>query len=216
MSHKLSEHARVIVRKLALVLLCCAAVFLAGCFESKQDYTINPDGSGKVTLDVLFDPSAVSMGSSQNNPQKEMEAAVRKIIKDAKGVDVWKDVTYKRMPDGRVNFKGTAYFPDLSKVDIQNYGTSFSLAKEGTTVTLLMKEEKEGKQGAAKKPAAPSTPPTEAEVDAEIQKAKGEWERSKPMMAAMLSGLKKEATLRLPGKMIEVNNFTKLGPGCPK
>lgn len=217
MNHKLFEQTGIIVRNLALVLVCCSALFLAGCFESKQDYTINPDGSGKVTLDVLFDPSAVSMGSSQKDPQKEMEAAVRKIIKDAKGVDVWKDVTYKRMPDGRVNFKGTAYFPDLTKLEIQNYGTSFSLAKEGNTVTLLMKEEKEGKQGAAKKPAAPpSTPPTEAEVDAEIQKAKGEWERSKPMMAAMLTGLKKEATLRLPGKMIEVNNFTKLGPNVVK
>ena len=210
--YKLSEKSMAVVRKLTALLLCGAALLLAGCFESKQDYTINPDGSGRVILDVLFDPSAVSMGQ-QKDPQKEMEAAVRKIIKDSKGVDVWKDVTYKRMPDGRVNFKGTAYFPDLSKLDIPNYGTSFSLTREGSTVTLRMLEEKESQKGGQKKAAAaPATPPTEAEVEAEIQKAKGEWERSKPLMTAMLSGLKKEATLRLPGKMMEVNNFTKLGP----
>ena len=199
-----------IFRILSVLLIGVSALFLSGCFESKQDYTINPDGSGKVTIDVLFDPSTVSIGQQSQDPQKQMESAVRKIVKDSKGIDVWSNVTFKRMPDGRVNFKGTAYFPDLSKLDIDNYGTNFTLTKEGSTISLVMKEEKEEKKSNPKAVATSAPQMTDAEIDAAIKEAQGEWQRSKPLMSAMLSGLKKEATVRIPGKLIESNNFTKV------
>ena len=189
-----------------VVVLFCG--LLTGCFESKQDYTINPDGSGKVTLDVLFDPTAVSMGQQSSDPEKQMQTAVKKIIQGAKGIEVWKDVVYKRMPDGRVSFKGTAYFQDLNKVKIENYGTDFKLSREDKILVLQMVEEKKDKEAQAKP--APSTPPTDEEITATIEKSKAEWERSKPMMTAMLSGLKKEATVRLPGKLSELNNFVRV------
>jgi hypothetical protein len=34
-----------------------------GCFETKQDYTLNPDGSGKVTYEVAMQDMSAMMGA---------------------------------------------------------------------------------------------------------------------------------------------------------
>ena len=43
------------------VILAAAIVALAGCVETKDDFTINPDGSGKVVHELTFQPMSFDM-----------------------------------------------------------------------------------------------------------------------------------------------------------
>ena len=39
-----------------------------GCIETKQDYTLNPDGSGKVTVASIFQPMNFDSGRGDERP----------------------------------------------------------------------------------------------------------------------------------------------------
>lgn len=206
MQNKVRTHTRSVF----LFALLFLALTLTGCFESDQDIILNPDGSGKLTLVAVFDPSAVTLGGGGGNAA---QTAVKKLLEKSQGIDVWKDVTFTNTADGRVSFKGTAYFKDLSQVKIQNFGTDFTLTRDGKVVTITMQEEnKKPAEGQAAKPQQM----TEEQINDAVQQAKAEWQRSKPMLGAMLGGLKKSATLHFRGTLVEVNNFEKVSENAIK
>lgn len=190
-------------RDLCFILILFAALCLTGCFESKQDITLNPDGSGKMILEAWIDTSAqIQLGPAKSDAAA-MESAVKEIIQKSEGIDAWKDVTFNRGADGRVYFKGTGYFKDLSRVKIQNYGTEFWWTKEGKTMSVQMKEETEAKS------TAESAPLSDEQIQAQIKQARTEWKRMRCLMESVLLGMKKDAVLHVSGKVTDVNNFTK-------
>ena len=48
------------MRRFTLPALALAAAGLSGCVEGEQTFTLNPDGSGKVRIDVVMPPSSSS------------------------------------------------------------------------------------------------------------------------------------------------------------
>ncbi|HSE43028.1 MAG TPA: hypothetical protein VLH08_19870, partial [Acidobacteriota bacterium] len=178
--------------KIIIILL----PFVVGCFDVKQDITLNPDGSGKSVVEAYVQTSIP--GSDMETTNDDGSSTARDFLSKSTGIEAWKDVQYKRAADGRIYFKGTAYFKDYSQVNIENAGFDLALVKEGNTLTLQSREEKSEKSKEAKPD------------NAKIEEAKKQWAAMKPMMSAMLETLKQQDTIKLPGKLIEVSNFTKV------
>ena len=259
----------------ALLIIC--AVALAGCVETKDEYIINPDGSGKVIHEVTMQsmdlggmlggmggtmsmetgeepafeegsssffitegepPSDIGVGSNQppdpysgslgmtssepstgmfsnkpSDPQAQLRNKVKEILEGSRGVDVWKDVSYSLLADGRIYFKGTAYFPDINKLSFQNGGFSDDSALTFTRdlrgrITIELKSERQEEPGQVT-PRPPQM--TDAEVAAKVQEARMGYSQTKMMMASFLSTMKIETILHLPGDIVEISNFEQLG-----
>lgn len=109
--------------KALLTILCI--IFLSGCIEIEDTYIINPDGSGKVTRHMKIEPVHVKGGASPDRPEKFMRYLVRKELEQAEGIEVWKDVSWELLDDGRISISATGYFPDIEEVSFYNNGYSY-------------------------------------------------------------------------------------------
>jgi len=134
-------------RPTTVCAVVAAAALAAGCFEGKADITLNPDGTGKIVGEITFRPTgpwAVRRTSKSDlqpdDPETQMKEIVRTILKSSRGVEAWKDVSFKRLPDDRIQFKGTAYFEDISKVKIHpdDARSRAAFGPEGDKVLLLI------------------------------------------------------------------------------
>ena len=183
---------------LFLTLVLLSAI---GCFESKEDYVLNPDGSGKVTIVGTFETTMPGMPSSTDPKDTMME--VKELLEKSRGVDAWSGVTYDRTKEGRVSFKGTAYFPDISKLDLETFGKDANLKKEGNKLVLLIEEKEEMEESPAAKPSA-------EEVKALVEQTKKQWQSMKKMMGPMLEEIKQDLTYKLPGTIETSTNMKKI------
>ena len=48
-----------------------------GCFDTKEDFTINPDGSGKVVHECTFQAVNLNMGNENEDPGKALTKELR-------------------------------------------------------------------------------------------------------------------------------------------
>ncbi|MBE3069991.1 MAG: hypothetical protein IMZ66_07120 [Planctomycetes bacterium] len=125
-----------------------AAALVAGCFEGKADVHLNPDGTGKIVGEMVFRPvepwtsraSADEAATALSDPETQMKEIVSRILKSSRGVKAWKDVSFRLTEDGRIQFKGTAYFAKLSDVKIwpDKAKRRASFGPEGDEVRLLV------------------------------------------------------------------------------
>ncbi len=184
-------------------------VFANGCFETEEEYVLNPDGSGKVVLKAVFQPMNI-MGGEEPGSEAEMKDGVRKILEKSSGVEAWKDVAFKRTDDGRISFAGTAYFKNLSKLDFEaggldnNLRPSFARTPDGNMVLEL--KNKKGSEGRAK--AAPIQL-AEEELAKRIRIEKAKYQQSRAMIAGMLGNMKIAMAFKVPGTLGKVTNFKK-------
>ncbi|HEU4338925.1 MAG TPA: hypothetical protein VFS19_02555, partial [Planctomycetota bacterium] len=91
-----------------LLIPAILAIFALGCMDREEEYTLNPDGSGKAVISWVaapFDP--FGMGGARD-PDQIMKKLVRGALSEIPGIDCWKDVTFTLRPDGKIAFKGTA------------------------------------------------------------------------------------------------------------
>jgi hypothetical protein len=181
------------------VLLTLGAL---GCLDIEQDYAINPDGSGKVTIHWIG--ATMDLGQDKG-PDAKARAVLKEEITRAEGVDAWKDVTCVVRDDGKFEFKGTAYFRDISKVKLHSGGFSMlSLkASKDAAGNLVVVETGEKKPGAEPKPLS------DEEAKKKIQEERVKFAQMRPLMESMLTDLKVKTTVALPGKVGEATNFRK-------
>jgi hypothetical protein len=201
-----------LINKLSRVLLVLAVTFILGCVEEKNEYTINPDGSGKVAYSVTFAPTHFNLNEKEPDLQNQIIPEIEKILQQSKGIDVWKNISYKLTDDGDIHFTGTAYFPDINKLDIRAGGFSknmklnFSRDQSGRITIELQKNPDSKNKGI--KVNVPEL--SEAELAQKVKEVKFQYKRSKPMMLGMLGTLKIDTLLHLPGKIEEISNFKKI------
>ena len=132
------------------VMLVFAALLAGGCYETGSTYTVNPDGTGKVHLEARFTPMMIAMGTDRKDPESKARKAARDLMKNAKGIEVWKDVTAKVGEDGRTVFSGTGYFRDVSRVKFQNLGENvIDIHREENSLTFTVNMGREKKEEAA-------------------------------------------------------------------
>lgn len=182
------------------ISLCC--VFLNSCFDVEQKFTLNPDGTGKVVMDCVIQNFSLDGDGEQS--EETLKKAVSTLIKKSKGVEVWRDVAYSWTDDGRIKFKGTAYFSDISKLELPNVGIlTFDWVANGENGLLKM-EFNDSEKSTKKKPVTKDPEARKKEILAERQK----FQQSKPMLLGFMTGLKHTASFTLPGKASETVNFT--------
>jgi hypothetical protein len=196
------------MRAIFLVAAALAsAALVAGCLEAKCDFNLNPDGTGKVVGDMMFivqppfkkAPSKSDTAETAKPPEEEMNEIVTSIIRRSSGIDAWKDVAFSRAPDGRIHFKGTAYFKDLSKVKIwPDDRTRLSFGPDGTGgITLILNRAK---------PAADSKPAKQMSAEEIAKRMKLEREKYQTTKAPLtmdVMGVKAELVFRAPGTLEE-------------
>jgi hypothetical protein len=187
------------MRKFSFLIVALLSAF--GCFESKENYVLNPDGSGKVTIVGTFETTMPGMPSSTSPKDTMME--IKELLEKSKGVDAWSGVSFDRTKEGRVSFTGTAYFPDISKLDLETFGKDAQLIKDGNKLMLLI-EEKEDEES------TPVTKPSAEEVKTQIEQAKKQWQSMKAMMGPMLEKIKQDLTYKLPGTIESTTNMKKI------
>jgi hypothetical protein len=177
---------------------CLAALaLLAGCFETRQEFILNPDGSGKVVHESKFQTMDLSGGKPGSD--KQLKAAVAEIISKAKGVDAWRDVSFSFLDDGRIAFKGTAYFRNLSALDLPNQTMlEFDWTGSGDHTGVLALRAKDGENKGRAKAVAANIPA--GETAQKIKESRAKYQQMKPMMAMIVGTMKHEVVFHLPGK----------------
>jgi hypothetical protein len=193
-------------RMIPLLLLA-----LAGCVETKDEYTVNPDGTGKVQHEAVFQPMNLNLGGdgAKPSPEEEMKKAVREELEKAEGVEAWRDVAYQRDATGKVKFTATAYFRDLAKLKLHNNGFKSDMFhpswKDGV-LELASAPKEPGKKN--------PVPATGVEVDQALSDARAQFQQMKPMLAGILGTMKTEMNFRLPGTITESSNLKREANGA--
>jgi hypothetical protein len=211
--------------RLATALLLSALA--AGCFQSRDHVTLNPDGSGKVVVEMVF-AQHIELKAPQVSGTVDLDALVmarqivRMMIDKSPDVDTWGDLALSQADDGSVTFKGTAYFKDFA--GYMNKGpVSVKWAadpKGGMVLTIYSRGPRpvEKEDEASGHPAAPEKPAlTDDEIATRAKTAQDEYNQMlRPMMEAVFTKVVMEMTCRLPGTLAEVRGFEKQPDGTVK
>lgn len=188
------------------ILTGCAlsCLLFTGCFETEQEFTLNPDGSGKLVHETTV-PLLNQLGDQL--PETLLAAEARKLILESVGVDAWREVTWRLTDNGRAHLRGTAYFTNLSRLEIAGHHLlKFDWKVEGATATITRRRS-DLEKGGDTKPA--STDP--AETAKELQAARVRMQTELPLLKGMLDGMRHRARFHLPGQVLAASNF-KLSP----
>jgi hypothetical protein len=206
-----------------LAALLAAAALVAGCFEGKADFSLNPDGTGKVVGELLFpsrapwlqkryssrpaDPNAAPEPAP--DPEEDMRECVAATIKRSVGIDAWKDVSFQRAADGRVQFKGTAYFKDLSKVRIYpDDRTRISFGPDGTTALLLILN----RAKPVTEPPKPAGPTSGEDISRRLKEIRDRYQQTKSTVTTELPGMKVALVFHSSGTLEESRGLEQQGP----
>jgi len=204
-------------------LLCLASglsalLLLTGCFETKDEYTLNPDGSGKVVHECTYQNMNLNFSGGEADPQEALKSAVLKVLEASKGIEAWRDVSYRQLDDGRLYFKGTAYFRNLSRLDIPNQTMlefDWTASPGGGVLTLRTNKGGGPVEGVRVKQEKVDLAKLAPEERAKkIKEERGKFQQMKPMMAGVMGAMKHEVILHLPGKVVASANFTKEPSGA--
>lgn len=193
-------------------VLILVAVFMSGCREVKRHYVINPDLSGKVEVysKTGFDP-LMQLDSMPKQPDAEkIKRAAKSMLESTAGIDVWKDVTLNMNDEGKLEFKGTAYFKDFNALNLDTSITSSNrlvLSTEGNKLILQWKQSDKTAHEKAEK----TSPVTGQALEKQIKIEKAKFKTSFGMLSTMLSGLKEEEAFTLPGEKQAIKGFKTVG-----
>jgi tetratricopeptide (TPR) repeat protein len=101
-----------------LLFFALPFVFLSGCIDGNAVLSLNPEGSGEVTFEGLFDYPAYcqEMNLDCDAVQPFFLEQIKTMLSSG-GFDTWNKVQWKFLNDGRCYFKGTAFFSDINNID---------------------------------------------------------------------------------------------------
>jgi len=203
------------------LLICALPLAFAGCVEGELTYLLNPDGSGKVNIDVVMpatptfirsSPGGETLKTPTDHLAKIRKEFVQSILKSSRGVTAWEDVSVNFKPDGRIHFKGIAYFQDASRLKIQTIPAPVPLLrKSGGKLRLTFK--KDGDDAGRKSPrtvAQSKLDPRKLSgkmLDQYVRLERVKYQQSKGLLLAFLTGLDLKSSFRVPGPVSSVQGF---------
>ena len=71
--------------KIRYILLAFACLAIAGCVEEKSEFTLNPDGSGKIIYEATIQPMSFEMMGEKLDLQVQLKESVQKILTESSG-----------------------------------------------------------------------------------------------------------------------------------
>jgi hypothetical protein len=202
-----------------IALMCLTSV---GCVEGETTYTVNPDGSARIQIEVVSGmPLNFAAPPSGKNPDEEtLDDLLRKAIRptlEIPGIAAWKGVHAEFLPNGKMKFSGTAYVKRLE--DFTSNGSMPFLimscsAKRDSNGALVLKGLKNNNDTVSPAKRKPKTPEeirkmTDEDLDKHILRDLIELQSSKPLMRALLTDAKIKNTFILPGEITSTTGFVK-------
>lgn len=194
--------------------MATAALLLAGCLDLEQEYWLNPDGSGKVAVrwvgPARLDLNFTGAEKKAVDPEAELKKVVGGELGKAKGVDCWKDVSYKLRQDGKLEFRATAYFRDISALKLHFQGSELTLAglkvskNEGGHLVIGLEIAATPKEGESK-------PATKEDIEAKMLTSRFQYQQFRPLLKVMFDETRIRTTIQLPGEVATVEAFQKTG-----
>jgi hypothetical protein len=182
----------------------------AGCIETEHDYTLNPNGSGKVVYTVITIPSQIGGTVQGESPDLAAKRSVLELLNQSRGVAGWRDVQFALRKDGRVWFKGTAYFDDLAALKLHLMKASEFTWQGDAAGHLVLEMREPGRRDAVLRPPAKLPP---EEVARRIKAERARWHRTKQLMGHVIAAFRIGLRFRLPGRPTEVNGFDRDADG---
>lgn len=189
-------------------LLTLTTLLLTGCYDTKQEITLNPDGTGKIEIESVFlqiDPFLIK--EAERAALKNVTNLVKSLIDQSEGVEAWRDVAFRQREDGKGYFRGTAYFQSLSRLKLAVVGDQqFSVSPDGAgnlTITLRLPPETDKLM---KKPDEPVTAES-------IQRERAGFRNLLPMLNIIVGESRRDTTIRLPGPLLRSSIFETNTPG---
>ena len=151
-------------------------------------------------LTGLFDPEA-----KKGNPKEELRKFVAAVIGKSRGIDIWKDVTYEILPDGRFHFIGTAYFSNYGDLHFEQLSNNdITIERTGAGSLLISLPEKES--------AAADSPTTEAEIRHVADSLRTAFEQARELLSSV-ADIHEVNTYRFAGTMQNVRGFRRGADG---
>ena len=96
-----------------LILVVFSLLPVAGCIQGQATVSLNPDGSGKISLETVIDPCGVGC-----QDYRSYLLLIKESLLKSEGIDAWSDVEWKALPSGKYYFKGQAFFKSVDEVAI--------------------------------------------------------------------------------------------------
>jgi hypothetical protein len=185
-----------------------SVISLSGCIEEKNEYYVNPDGSGKVVREVLsVGGGGINFGGNETEPDTatQLKELTRDALQNAKGIETWADVTAKVSDDGKLHFKGTAYFKDITKVSFEqenmSTGSGIVFSRNNGLLTMELKDD------ADEEAPSPPTNLTAEQISEQIKQQRLKYNQSKPLIEGILANLKQTTIVHYNGTLKESVNF---------
>lgn len=205
--------------KLLLILLPFLFL-LTSCFEEERIYTLNPDGSGKVEFKATFPlGSTINLNEGASpSPEQKAKKAVTKTLEDSEGVAAWANVSYKINDEGKIEFKGTAYFKDINKVklkmgSIDSNALNPSLTKEKGMITIkCLLEDKDKKTAKPNKNKPQWAKMTKKQQKMAMATTRQGLMQMKGMLAGIAGDMSTKVTIHLPASAKKSTGFKQLSP----
>jgi hypothetical protein len=195
---------------LVLASSLLAGLLAAGCFEGKADFTFNPDGSGKVVGDITFPldvpwvPAKKTAADELKTPDEQMKDVASQILKRSTGIETWKDVSFERVGDDHVRFKGTAYFKDATKVKIfPDVRPRVGFGPDADAMMLILTRSADREEDKTLKRRALST----EEMSKALKEERLTYAKVRGTYAMQLTGMKMGLTFDLPGMPGELHGL---------
>jgi hypothetical protein len=204
---------------------------LPGCVELTQTITLNPDGRGKVRIEVVtaafdFELGPMDQKKKPKSLDEIKQEAVTKFLKETSGATAFKDVTVNWTREGKLRIVGTIYFDRLEDLDKTDAGpqdptktqpattfrSSFKVTIDKGTMRIVGKNK--GVDDGVKPLDNPDGPVditkmTDKQLDEYMLRQRVEYQKARPLLEMMFNELKIKTVLLLPGDIAEVK-------GCQK
>jgi len=203
------------LRVCRLIALTMSCTLISGCFEdTKQEFTLNPDGAGKMLVESTFVLGSEAIRDDNQTGEAAVQEAVREILTQSEGIEVWRDISFNELKDGSFFFRGTAYFPDLSKVKLRELAAvRFFVQRDSANNLVLSQVEREAVAHNWDFPGTAFPSLNEPITPESIRRERRRFRAGKPMLLAMLGNKKQELTFHVPGVVRRSSNFETVTPG---
>jgi len=178
-------------------------VFLAGCYERKQQTVLNPDGSGKMLLetDVAL-PAGGAPGREKPTALSFGRQYTADLVNSGSGIEAWSDLEISEAADGRAHVAIVGYFSDLNKV-------RFKAPLELPLQFIWEVQGQEGKVRVERMHQAATDKLTAADARDMVKKAQEDYQDKRLAMHTQLDAFMMQIVFELPGEVTQASVFEK-------
>ncbi|MDD5011354.1 MAG: tetratricopeptide repeat protein [Phycisphaerae bacterium] len=111
-----------------LLVLILPLILISGCIQGQATLSLNPDGSGSVRFEGLYNPYLYPEDTADiRQTFRVFIQQFKNTLTQSGGIDTWKDVNWRILEDGRFYFAAEAYFKSIDKIDIRSRGVEIGI-----------------------------------------------------------------------------------------